>query len=364
MADRGRDLKIGILSDVSRFDLDAPARALEDLGRTATGTGTDLDKFDRNMKDSADAAKVTARKIDTAFDAIAASSKASSRKVDVDTDKVGDSFRDVRDEANDTAREMAASFDGSSGSVIDAFQELGANAGAAFGPVGIAAGAAAAVGIGLIRDEAEKIKTLASEMVQAFADAGGKLTDEVIDAKVLQFASEDPAGFAREKQLIDDLGLSWKDYARAKAGDPAASDRITQALAGANSALTDQAAAAGSASGKMYAQQGIISELTKNVGISTAAYDLARQATNDYSSAMDGSAIAAKKATEKAATSWDTLTATYGDDIIGKIKVDSSQVLRDAQLAFLEAQSYFRRHPITLHTKFAPTGTKPIRDVP
>jgi len=43
VADRGRDLKIAILTDVSKFDTEGPARDLDALGSNAKGAGSDLD---------------------------------------------------------------------------------------------------------------------------------------------------------------------------------------------------------------------------------------------------------------------------------------------------------------------------------
>ncbi len=56
---------------------------------------------------------------------------------------------DFKQEANQTARESAASFDGSAESIVDVFQEVAANAFQGFGPAGAVAGLAIAAGIGL-----------------------------------------------------------------------------------------------------------------------------------------------------------------------------------------------------------------------
>lgn len=47
-----------------------------------------------------------------------------------------------------------------------------------------------------------------------------------------------------------------------------------------------------------------------------------------------------------------------------KVGIKGQDVDRQAQLAWLKADAYFRRNPITIRTRYAPSGTKPIRDVP
>ena len=43
------------------------------------------------------------------------------------------------------------------------------------------------------------------------------------------------------------------------------------------------------------------------------------------------------------------------------VGIDGAMLDRDVQLKWLQADAYFRRHPITIRTK---PGARPIRDVP
>lgn len=321
---RSRDLMFSILSDASKFDAAAPARDLDDLAGAADTAGAslaDLDAarervdLDRLGKD----AKDTARKVDSAFDAIARSSKTAERKLDTNTREMRGSFRDVRDEAADTGREMGASFTGGVDDLQGAVQELAANAGVAFGPVGIAAGVAASVGVGLIRAQAEELKTLASEMVEEMVDAGGRLTAEVINAKILARATDDPGAFTKEKRVVEELGLVWNDYARAKAGDPKAAKRSIQQIADASTKLTEQAAAAGSASGAMYTQQTALNQLSGELGLTAEAYRIAEEATGAIASSTDHAA----GKTDTMRDSWETARGVMADPITGEVKLNT-----------------------------------------
>lgn len=174
MADRGRDLKVNILSDADRFDLDQPARELDDLGKAAKDAGTDMDRLVTD-------AKGTATKVDGAFDKIAKSSKSNLRKVDDDAHKAEVGIREMGDEATSTSKEAAASFT-SVESGLDAIQEIAANAFAGFGPAGLAAGAAAAVGMGLVfsqlqksTEQADLARERVRELADAIYDAGGDI---------------------------------------------------------------------------------------------------------------------------------------------------------------------------------------------
>lgn len=362
--DRGRDLKISVLSDVDRFELDKPAEQLEELGRNASdagrqldtaergldslgdsarGTGRDLDSADRKLEDVGDTARDTERDLERAddtldrvgktaqdtardtaraFDKIADASRRNLRnRLDDDADKAAGSLHEVRDEANDTAREMGASFDGSAESVMDAFQELGANAGVAFGPIGIAAGAAAAVGVGLIRAESEKLKELTSDMVQAMIDAGGQLSEEFINQKLQEMAAD---GTLLELQdQAARLGLSFEDLARAKAGDAEASERTLEKVAELSTALTDQAAASGAANGEMYAQQGALGELARELGSTVKAQHLAKRAMEALGTASRGAGGDVTNSAHVMGAEWDDLRSNLGRPIRARVAVDA-----------------------------------------
>ena len=321
MASRNRDLTFSLLSDANAFDLAAPARELEDLSDTAKDTARGLDDLERDARrvdlegTLGRDAKAAAGKVDDAFDTIARASRKSARKVDDDTDDMKRSVGDVGDEAKSTATEMAASFSGAGDDVVGAFQELGANAGAAFGPIGVAAGVAASVGLGLIRAESEKLKEMTSELVQDMIDAGGKLNDAAIDARVQQMATDDPANFIKFNEQAKAAGINIRDVARARAGDVAAIERVRDAI---EKQIIKQREAS---EGSYVAQRGPIGglqDLRQELNLTTKATVLAQEAVATATSATTESVL---QSTSTAGGAWDDLSGRMRDPITGKIRI-------------------------------------------
>lgn len=189
MADRGRDLKFSILSDVSKFDTDGPARDLDQLG---------------------DEAQQTAKRVDDAFDKIARSSKTAATKVDQNMEKAEGGLKEFRDEAGSTGRESAASFSGGFDDVADAIQETAANAFAGLGPLGAAAGLAAAVGIGFVVSEISKAKERVAELTGSFLDLRKEGIDPATDAASHLVDELDAAQLSKFKRDADELGVSYE----------------------------------------------------------------------------------------------------------------------------------------------------------
>lgn len=250
MADRGRDLKISILSDLSRLDLEPAARDLESVGDAADRAGTQLDGLERTDADRAlsdieagarDAqdqvdrlartSADTARDVDRAFDKIAASSKANlghSGKLDDATDDAKHAMGEVGEEALDTGREMAASFSGGVDDILGAGQELLANAGAAFGPAGIAIGIALASGFGLFQAKQAELQAQTQEFTDRLIEGMGKLTEAGIQEKLQEMASD--GSIVAIGEQAERAGVSADYYARALAGDVEASKRVREAI--------------------------------------------------------------------------------------------------------------------------------------
>lgn len=314
MADRGRDLKFSILSDTSKFDLGDAGNQLDDLGDATRTAGRTLDDLDRdasrvNLEDTLGGdAKRTAAKVDTAFDAIARSSRTAARKLDDDTDKIRTSVRDVGDEAGSTAREAAASF-GSSGDIGDALQELAANAPAALGPLGLAFGAIAGIGVGLFRAKTEALKERVDELVDAMIDAGGRLSKEFVDSEVLKLVKDGEA--ARLEELVKRyklVGVTVRDVIRARAGDEDALRRVQAALdreTRRRKASTDE----------MGRSEAAVAALSDGINAGAEALRLAKEATEDYRNATGDAAKTVKTSAATAKGSWDDLRANLGKPI-------------------------------------------------
>ncbi|APH44874.1 hypothetical protein BMW26_07825 [Microbacterium sp. 1.5R] len=198
--DAGTDLK---------RDLEKASKATEELGDELDEARKDLKKLGFAAKDAGDDAK---RGMKGAEDGI----------------------EEFGDEAKSTAKESAASFDGSAESIIDAFQEVAANAFAGFGPAGLLAGLAIAAGIGIAVGEFQKAAEAAEELrmkaVEYAADAveAGVSTDrwitsagvlverirELEEAKSSDFRAfwdEDPSKLEDWTDGLDKMGRSAEE---------------------------------------------------------------------------------------------------------------------------------------------------------
>jgi gas vesicle protein len=156
------------------------------------------ERLERSFRDLSDAASDSTR---GAGDAIG-------DNVRRGTDEAAEGMGNLREEANSTARESAASFDGSAESIVGSFQEIAANAFAGFGPAGAVAGLAAAAGIGLVMAQFEK----AGEASEAFKARVGELTQELIDVGDAQVSLEYVVDKLQEMATAtDDAEVSLSD---------------------------------------------------------------------------------------------------------------------------------------------------------
>lgn len=204
--------------------------AFEDVADSLDDMVQDGDKaerqLERNFREIADAAKDSGRDV--------------GKGLDDGFDRARKGADDFKDEANSTAREAAASFDGSAESIGDAFQEVAANAFGGFGPLGAAAGIAAAAGIGLAVagfesvDEASKeSEQRAAEWADAYVEAGGRILSATQILEASRAIITDPEQFKQAAKNAKDWGVSESVAILAMAGD-------TNALAEAEAGLSDK----------------------------------------------------------------------------------------------------------------------------
>lgn len=322
MANRARDLTFSILSDTNKFSTDAPAADLEDLASSADTAGAQLDDLERarerlDLDRLGTDATDTARKVDNAFDKMSRASQTSTRKIDDDADETKRSLRDVGSEAGDSAREMSASFSGGADDVLGTFQEIAGNAGAAFGPIGLAAGVAMGVGIGLITAQAQKLKDLASSLVQDMIDAGGKLDTAAIDARVKTMAADDPMGFVKYNEQAKKFGISIRDVARARAGDADAIERIRDRLDEVREKEYDAAKAAGNTVAQRNSATSALGSLMSELGLVTEAAAIAEDAVST-ATATNGENLETYARTAKG--NWDDLRSSLKDPVRATVK--------------------------------------------
>jgi len=243
------DIRIGVTADTSAFErgiksglidpLEDAEKALDQIG-DASEDGAD--KIERSMKD----AQGDTEKLSDEYKALANTIDAQTKKAGADTkrylkdgtDGASKGIEEMGDEAASTGKEMAASFS-SVEDGLDAIQELAANALAGFGPAGLVAGAAVAIGMGLAitagqeaADAINEAKERTGELAQELYDVGGDIDQIDLGAKMREWGVEvaDSKEFwelwqrsavsnlDKASAAADDFGVDIKTMFRAMSG--------------------------------------------------------------------------------------------------------------------------------------------------
>ena len=338
MASKG--IVINFLSDVRDFlrgtgdveeALDDVVDSLEDVSKEGDQAAEKLaDSFKDNMKEVSRAAREAGDGI--GYD------------LNRGTKKAEGGFKDFKEEANSTAKESAASFDGSAESIVGSFQEIAANAFEGFGPAGAIAGLAVAAGIGLATAEFQKSEEAAQLAKDRIAELGTAFIESGADIAQVEAFQEALKGIVTNADdatvKVDDLRKITKKYgdqvpsvaefATAYAGNADAIESVTEQLEAAIKAEEEKTfktkAGANASRDKQEAYQG---EIDKLQGIQEEA-ELAAQIEEEWLAA--GGAEAQAKADAIA-----TINAAY-DDVVGSILdfKDEETGLLDTQ-AFIDA---------------------------
>jgi hypothetical protein len=353
MADKGRDLKVAILSDADKFDLTGPAEDLDELGSNAQDAGHKLDALgrdagttagdlnrlaaagrdvgddvDRGARDAGDSvdrlgdeAKTAAKRVEGSFRDIAQAAQKGGREVDQGADKARRSIDDMGEEGQGTAREMAASFDGTADGISDAMQEAATNVLAALGPIGAAVGVGAGVAIGFIRGQADKAKEAVGELVGELIDAGGRLNNQSVLTQLRKFAEEGTITALAAEARTAKLDVS--EYLRAMAGDPDALAR-TRAAVDANRVAVDRESEARRAANMVTTESAhasvdqvvALENVRDNLADTADRYALATDASQAYTDAAGLNAEAVATFTD-ALDSFTDPAGVYSDTLAG-----------------------------------------------
>lgn len=326
MPDRGRDLTLNLISNANQFDLDAPAKQLEDVG---------------------DAAKHSGSQVEKAFKGIEQASGHASKEIKSDMRKAEGGLHDFKDEAHSSGKEAAASFSGEFSDVGDFIQEVAANAFGGFGAAGAAAGVAAAVGIGIVTNAIAAAKQRIQELADGLTDLKLDSSLDTTAGRIRQVLDtlRDQGELGRFRQAARDAGIDWGTYVRALAeGGPAADDvrrRLallsdgaggleeiftTSGRAGADlfNRLQDQAAASDMATDAAGGYQEGLDSLTrseedaaaaaerhsKTVDAVQASFDSMGSATDELTALVQDRAQKQADATKAPADSWEDYAAT------------------------------------------------------
>lgn len=208
-------------------------RAVEGIGDEFRDAGRDGERALDGIEDSL---KDVQRRSKDAFDDIGDSGKRGFGKAE-------EGVKDLKEEAQQSARETAASFDGSFESIADLAQEIAANAFAGFGPAGAAAGIAAAAGLGVVVDQFNKIDEASEEALQSafeFAYGIGAAFDAADKMRAVESWTSDQEKFKQVVDLTNASGWEQVDVIDALVEGGPKLDRLTAAYAanGAESGLT------------------------------------------------------------------------------------------------------------------------------
>lgn len=239
-------------------------RSLEDVEDSLKETGKAGDKAFESVEDDAQAAaKVIDRDLTQAIteaekklDSTGKSGKNLGDGIEAGSGRARGALNDLRDEANSTASEAAASFDGSAGSISDAFQEVAAN----MGPVGLALAVTMGIGIAKMQELAEandEASQASIDLAKEIYNVGGAMDKADLAAKIEEWAfslgSEDNwlTPWADESisniERVKDFAGDNKDLAKtifeSFEGDPekaaAGFDKLTEAIDRDTQALKD-----------------------------------------------------------------------------------------------------------------------------
>lgn len=239
----GKPFRVSLVSDVRAFlkGTDDVAGALEDVAGSLDDVAAQGDQATDKLERSFSAAMRDIRRhSDTAGDAIGRDFRKGTRRAE-------DGLDELRDESASTAREAAASFTGSADDIVDAFQEIAANALAGFGPIGAGLGLALAAGVGLaigklseLADRQTANKERAVELAEALADVQGnpaairwadQLGDrmrDIVNTKEWWEVWQDGPETRLEQWSAKarEFGLDWTDVVRTATGDTEALARV------------------------------------------------------------------------------------------------------------------------------------------
>lgn len=148
-------------------------------------------------------------------------------------DRAKDGVNDFKTEANSSAREGAASFSGEFEDVADYIQEVLANAFEGFGPIGAAAGIAAALGLGAVtavieanKQAQEEVNDVVSDWGQRYLETGSLIMDASQRLAAQQAITMDPEQYRKATENATNWGVSVQDAVAAMAGDMEAYEQV------------------------------------------------------------------------------------------------------------------------------------------
>lgn len=346
-----RGIRIDFLADVRDFlrgtkdvegGLDDVVDSLDDVAKEGDQAAEKLEKsFRDSLKTVSKAGKDTGQDL--------------GKDVKRGAHEADEGIKDLKQNTASNLKETAASFH-SLGDTIGGIQGLASEALEGFGPLGAAAGAALAIGIGVAQSAFEKqsqrIKDLSADMTSALIDDGGKLSRDSIIAKVRSFAED--GSILKLKDQAEKAHVSVDDFLLALGGDPEALAR-TRSQLDAYRESVDQ-----TADGRnRFKDEGAIAAIGKMLDDEATAAGVASDALDAYSAVAADTAAGSTAAAEQHASAADTIATAAKDESDALAKTQGSlSAYQSALEAIADPVNEFsrllehatKRAPVTIET--------------
>lgn len=205
-------------------------KALKAFAKQGDKAGDEIENAMRGAQKESDRTRVDIERMGDEIEQAARKSRAMGDGMRQGTSEAGDAVKEWGDEAKQNISETFSSFDGSAQSFVDMIQGTFGGVISNLGPIGAAAGAAGALGIGLMMSEFEKAK----EAEQEFREQVAELADVLIEtggegSEAIQAIADRLRGFATEtdssslsmekiRAQAKKAGIDFEELARAYAG--------------------------------------------------------------------------------------------------------------------------------------------------
>lgn len=296
-----KDISIGIGSETRGFQkgindgviepLEGAVDAIEELGKQGDDSGEQLTDAMKDAQKKTELLGDEYVELRKKIDQVGKQGSDSWKKIKDGSKDAEAGMEDFKSEANQTAKETAASFDGSAESIVDMFQETAANALSGFGPAGAVAGLALAAGIGFAtqafqqsQEDAQKLKEKVAALTEELINTDG-VSLEYVTGQLLELATATEDGDKKLKDLkktADKAGVPFDIMAEAVAGNQEAIDALLPGLKEQKKAQDDIVAAqdswnttAATASSKSSEYNAAIKELEASQAALAGATDAA-----------------------------------------------------------------------------------------
>jgi hypothetical protein len=254
---------------------------------------------------------------------------------------VGDGLKEAGQEAKSSGREAAASFSGEFDDVTDFVQETAANAFGGFGPIGAAAGLAAAAGIGLVSAELTKQQEQIDAMKQRYADMYQQAAEDGLNyistAQIIAQTNDlmfNPDRANEWKSIQEDatkIGIDANTVALARNGHEESLNVVLSATAAARDTLKAKAEEAGYTAIRLSVDEqnelrGIQREYEGIKGVQDANQENLKNANSINAGLREAERAQIKRTQDADQARYEAMARNYANPIRAKVEVDDSAI--------------------------------------